>query len=402
MSSTTSWRHLFFAAVVMSMVMEGRTDPVAILTNRLNNFERSMRTMSNMMLGRIMNLENQNRAQTRTLTTLSGDTNERMDELSRTNAELRQQNADLQTMLGTFERFFGSLLVDNPDAFDQSRGAVERIDSLNAFLGNRAAILAGLRPDPATVPTNDTVDQEELGRVLTQLSSVNSNLEQKVSKLERRVDNGAEAAGDRSLTGGTNDIFTLDHCRDGLVTLEATVNALTTTQLDKDNADRLAGSRDVISAGDRAILEGSVYGSARGVNSVRKSVFSVASTRPLLGSTEATTVPFDYVFVNKGDHWNGTNQNFVCGITGIYWFHFSLRSYDGHYMGVTMMKNDEVVTAMYTEKSARNVMESQGVVLPLEIGDKVYLRLGPSTEFAVHSDAYKYATFSGFLVYKGR
>ena len=71
----------------------------------------------------------------------------------------------------------------------------------------------GLRPDPATVPTNDTVDQEELGRVLTQLSSVNSNLEQKVSKLERRVDNGAEAAGDRSLTGGTNDIFTLDHVR---------------------------------------------------------------------------------------------------------------------------------------------------------------------------------------------
>ena len=69
MSSTTSWKHLFFAAVVMSMVMEGfagqAADPVAILTNRLNNFERSMRTMSNMMLGRIMNLENQNRAQAR-------------------------------------------------------------------------------------------------------------------------------------------------------------------------------------------------------------------------------------------------------------------------------------------------------------------------------------------------
>lgn len=69
MSSTKSWKHLFFTAVVMSMVMEGfagRTDPaVAILTNRLNNFERSMRTMSNMMLGRIMNLENQNRAQAR-------------------------------------------------------------------------------------------------------------------------------------------------------------------------------------------------------------------------------------------------------------------------------------------------------------------------------------------------
>lgn len=66
-----------------------------------------------------------------------------------------------------------------------------------------------------------------------------------------------------------------------------------------------------------------------------------------------------------------------------------------------MMKNDEVITGMYTEKSARNVMESQGVVLALEIGDNVYLRLGPSTEFAVHSDVYKYATFSGFLVYKG-
>ena len=80
---------------------------------------------------------------------------------------------------------------------------------------------------------------------------------------------------------------------------------------------------------------------------------------------------------------------------------FRLRSYDSHYMGVTLMKNNEVITAMFTEKSNRNVMESQGVILGLEVGDEVYLRLGPSTEYAVHSDSYKYATFSGFLVYKG-
>ena len=71
---------------------------------------------------------------------------QRMDELSQANAELRQQNIELQAMLGTFERFFGSLLVDNPDAFDPTRGAVERMDSLNAFLGNRAAMLAGETP----------------------------------------------------------------------------------------------------------------------------------------------------------------------------------------------------------------------------------------------------------------
>ncbi|XP_063966969.1 uncharacterized protein LOC129279160 [Lytechinus pictus] len=402
MSSTTSCRRVFLAVLAMSMVIEafaGRTDPaVTALTHRVNYLQRYM---TSTLMGKISNLESQNMAQANAITRLTIDMNETVTELTQSNAELRQKNAELQTMVGTFERFFSSLLVDNPDAFDPTRGVVERMDSLNAFLGNRQAMLAGLRPDPETVPTNDTVDQEALGRVLTQLSEVNSGLEQKVDKLQRRVDNGVEAAGDRALTGGANDILTLNQVGDKLVALEAAVSALTATQLAKDDADRQSGSRSVISERDRAILEGDLYGTARSVTSVRKSVFSVALNHSVIGTSSAQKMPFNFPYVNKGDHWNATSKTFVCGITGYYYFHFSLRSYDSHYMGVHLMKNNQPVTAVFTEKSSRNVMESQGVVLHLDIGDEIYLRLSPSTEYAVHSDTYKYCTFSGFLVYKG-
>lgn len=385
-------KYLIVIAGLTAFVTEGQTNPnaIAALNARITNVERTFRQLINAQSQQINILTNQYNAQASTLA-----------EISRDNEELRRQNAELQTMLGTFERFFGSLLVDNPESFDPNRGVVERMDSLNAFLGNRAAMIAGLNPDPPVVPSNHTVDQEELGRVLTQLSEVNSDLEQKVNKLERRVDSGTEPAGDRGLSGGTDDIFTLGDCHQSITKLTAQLNAVTATTLEKDNADRLTGDRNVISDRDREILEGAVYGD-RGVASTRKSAFSVAATRATIGETGAKTVEFDYVITDKGNNWNATSNSFVCAITGYYFFTFSLRSYDDHYMGVTMMKNDGILTSMYTERSERNVMESQAVVVLMEIGDRVWLRLGPSTQFAVYSDAYKYATFSGFLVYKGK
>ena len=65
------------------------------------------------------------------------------------------------------------------------------------------------------------------------------------------------------------------------------------------------------------------------------------------------------------------------------------------------MKNDELQTAIYSDVSDRNVMQSQSVVVHLESGDRLWLRLAPSKRHAVHSGTQRYVTFSGFLVYKG-
>lgn len=79
----------------------------------------------------------------------------------------------------------------------------------------------------------------------------------------------------------------------------------------------------------------------------------------------------------------------------------SLRSFDNRYLGVTLMKNDQYKVAVYTDSSERNVMESQSVLMHLEVGDVVWLRLAPSPKFGLYSDQYHYTTFSGILVYKG-
>lgn len=65
------------------------------------------------------------------------------------------------------------------------------------------------------------------------------------------------------------------------------------------------------------------------------------------------------------------------------------------------MKNDEIVSAIFTDAHERNVMEGQSVILHLEPGDALYLLLGPSPDFGLHSNHRKYVTFSGFMIYGG-
>ena len=78
-----------------------------------------------------------------------------------------------------------------------------------------------------------------------------------------------------------------------------------------------------------------------------------------------------------------------------------LRSSDGKYLGVALMKNQELQSAVYTDVSDRNIMQSQSLLLLLQPGDEVYLRHAPSTAFGIDSSSQRYVTFSGFLVQKG-
>ena len=92
--------------------------------------------------------------------------------------------------------------------------------------------------------------------------------------------------------------------------------------------------------------------------------------------------------------WHSANKSFLV---------FSLsrmRTYDGHYLAVSLVKNHELVVALYSDKDARNVMDSQSVMLELVPGDLIYLALGPSDQYAYYSDKNNLSTFTGFLLYK--
>lgn len=81
-------------------------------------------------------------------------------------------------------------------------------------------------------------------------------------------------------------------------------------------------------------------------------------------------------------------------------FCLSLRTADGKYLGVLLMKNDDYVVGIYTDEDDRNTMETQSTVISLLAGDAVWLRLAPSPDFGLFSDKYRYSTFTGFLLFK--
>ncbi|XP_022095077.1 uncharacterized protein LOC110981650 [Acanthaster planci] len=133
-----------------------------------------------------------------------------------------------------------------------------------------------------------------------------------------------------------------------------------------------------------------------------KSAFSVASTGVTVGATDdPRAIEFDHEYVNKGGDFKRRRSRFVCENPGFYYVTFTLRSYDNKYLGVSLMKNEELQTAVYADSSERNVMQSQAVILHLEPGDELWLRHAPSEHFAVHSGEHRFVTFSGYLIYRG-
>ncbi|XP_071950775.1 uncharacterized protein [Antedon mediterranea] len=127
------------------------------------------------------------------------------------------------------------------------------------------------------------------------------------------------------------------------------------------------------------------------------SVFSAARTNVLNGENYEQTVTFDQVITNLGGNLN-SNSTFVAPVAGYYFFSFTLRTQDDKFLAVQLMQNGDHKTAIYSEKSDRNVMESQSIVLELAMGDRVWLRLGPSLQYGIYSDGFCYCTFNGFIL----
>ncbi|XP_014862274.1 PREDICTED: complement C1q-like protein 4, partial [Poecilia mexicana] len=65
---------------------------------------------------------------------------------------------------------------------------------------------------------------------------------------------------------------------------------------------------------------------------------------------------------------------------------------------VSLMKNSERLTSVWdTNGSDNNDMGSNAVVIPLKVGDNVFVQLEPNR--LVYDDVMNYNTFSGFLLF---
>ncbi|XP_002732148.1 uncharacterized protein LOC100372509 [Saccoglossus kowalevskii] len=133
----------------------------------------------------------------------------------------------------------------------------------------------------------------------------------------------------------------------------------------------------------------------------RKSAFCAIRTSPMMGINNVSQViNFQKVQTNKGKQMDRRAGYFNCTLPGIYYFSYTVRSYDDKLIGVVLMLNQDPVVAMTADASSRKVMQSQSVMLPLKKGDLVWLLLGPSEDFGIYGNKYNYITFNGVYLFK--
>ncbi|TKS69471.1 Complement C1q tumor necrosis factor-related protein 4 [Collichthys lucidus] len=146
---------------------------------------------------------------------------------------------------------------------------------------------------------------------------------------------------------------------------------------------------------------GGAWGFARLSDDVElRSAFSVARTNSMEGGPKMT-VTFDTVYVNIGGDFDPKAGMLRCRIPGAYYFSFTVGKFPHKDLSVMLMKNRNEVQAIVYEENAgeERKVQSQSVMLQLEFGDTVWLRLHGDPRYALYSNTGHYTTFNGYLVY---
>lgn len=116
--------------------------------------------------------------------------------------------------------------------------------------------------------------------------------------------------------------------------------------------------------------------------------------------TTATPLKYKKIFSNIGNNYNPSTGIFTALVGGVYFFRFSMFNNLNSVPNsvVSLMKNGALLTSVWdTAGSDSNDMGSNAVVVPLEVGDSVYVEL--QTNRLVYDDGMNYNTFCGFLLY---
>uniref|UniRef100_A0A673I8B9 C1q domain-containing protein n=1 Tax=Sinocyclocheilus rhinocerous TaxID=307959 RepID=A0A673I8B9_9TELE len=136
----------------------------------------------------------------------------------------------------------------------------------------------------------------------------------------------------------------------------------------------------------------------------REIAFSAALFQPGKGGnvgpfTTEITLIYRNVFTNIGNAYNPTTGIFTAPLKGAYMFNFSVY---GHWnpstpSTVSIVKNEQRVVVAHGHQDQYAVNSSKGVVLILEVGDVVYVRLWSGRK--IYDNEHNHITFSGYLLF---
>ncbi|KAH0631764.1 hypothetical protein JD844_019535 [Phrynosoma platyrhinos] len=128
--------------------------------------------------------------------------------------------------------------------------------------------------------------------------------------------------------------------------------------------------------------------------------FSIGRRKPLHSSDYYQHVTFDTEFVNLYKHFNMFTGRFFCYVPGIYFFNLNVHTWNYKETYLHIMKNDNEVAILYSQPSERSIMQSQSLMLDLQEGDEVWVRMFKrERENAIYSEESDiYITFNGHLI----
>lgn len=115
---------------------------------------------------------------------------------------------------------------------------------------------------------------------------------------------------------------------------------------------------------------------------------------------EDSVVKYEKVFSNSGNCYNPATGSFTAMVRGMYYLRYTMynNNYGNSNSILSLMKNKELLVSTWdTDQPDVHDSASNAVVVQLEVGDSVYVRLWRKR--VVYDDANHYNTFSGFLLF---
>ncbi|XP_048009700.1 heavy metal-binding protein HIP-like isoform X5 [Megalobrama amblycephala] len=113
--------------------------------------------------------------------------------------------------------------------------------------------------------------------------------------------------------------------------------------------------------------------------------------------TTDITITYKKVFTNIGNAYNPVTGIFTAPLKGAYMFRISIYGHGGTKATVSIYKNGEHMVVAYDVQAQDRLNSSNGVVLLLEVGDVVYVRLWSGMR--IYDNQNNLNTFSGFLLF---
>ncbi|XP_067284739.1 complement C1q-like protein 4 [Pseudorasbora parva] len=114
--------------------------------------------------------------------------------------------------------------------------------------------------------------------------------------------------------------------------------------------------------------------------------------------TTEITLTYRNVFTNIGNAYNPVTGIFTAPLKGAYVFKFSVYAHGSQANPSTasIMKNGQQVVKAYAHQAQGALNSSKGVVLLLEVGDVVYVRLWPNSR--IQDNGNNHNTFTGYIL----